>query len=233
MRTIILFLVLVVIVLIGIPILLVCALFRLQLLLILFAKGAIWLCIKILGFRIEIRGKEWVRKGQNYVFMANHLSYLDAPILFLAIPQHIRAIAKKTIFRLPIVGLAMKQADFIPVDRTGTNTGKKSIERAARLMIEKKHSFLIFPEGTRSPHGKLQAFRRGGFFLAINSGAPIVPMTIKGTYGLMPKGGLWIKRGTIQIEFFKPVSVKDSNEETIPLLVERIRKIILSGLTTD
>jgi len=230
MRTIILIFVIVVFVLVAIPFLLVCALFRLKTPIFIFTKAVLRLCIKIPGLRLEIHGKEWIQKKQNYVFMANHLSYLDAPLIMLAIPQNVRAILKKTILRLPVIGLAMKLVEFVPVDRTGTNTGKKSIEKAIRLMREKKYSFLIFPEGTRSPHGKLQALRRGGFFLAINSGVPIIPLTIQGTFNLMPKGGFWIRRGIIRIEFFAPVSVQEFTEESLPQLKEHIQEIIRLGL---
>ncbi len=233
MRTIILLFVCIVLAILLVPLLFFCIVFRLQSPIIQAAKGAMGLCAKIQGIKIEIKGKEWIDKDRNYVFMPNHLSFLDGPILFYAIPQAVRIILKKSIFRIPVIGLSMKQVEFVPVDRKGIKGGKKSILKAAHLMKTKHYSFLIFPEGTRSLDGKFQAFRRGGFFLALDSRAPIIPMTIQGTFALMPKGSFWIKPGRVSVEFFKPIPVNTYSAETMPDLMKKVRDVIQSGLDPD
>ena len=147
--------------------------------------------------------------------MPNHLSFLDGPLVMMLIPGAARVILKRSVLRLPIVGLGMRHVGFVPVDRKGAAGGKRSIARAAALMRDRGYSFLIFPEGTRSRDGNLRAFRRGGFFLALESGAPIVPVTIRGTFELMPKGQWFARRGTVRVAFHEPVPVTGYTMETM------------------
>ncbi len=230
MRTIILFIIYVLFTLLLIPVLLFCFLFKRPRLVLWAGKNAIRLGPKILGVRIEITGIDVVEKHKSYIFMSNHLSFLDGPLLYFVIPQPIRVILKKEIFRIPIIGLGMKLVGFVPVDRKSIRGGKRSIDHAVRLMKEKGYSFLIFPEGTRSRTGKLQEFRRGGFFLALASQSPIVPIAIQGTYELMPKGSFFAKRGKIKISFFPPISVRGYQKDDLPGLLEEVRSVIRSGL---
>ena len=230
MRTIFLFIIYVLISLFLIPLLLLCFLFNSSSPIIWAGKQAMKLGPKILGIRIDVSGVEVVEKEKSYIFMSNHLSFLDGPLLYFVIPQPIRVILKKEIFRIPIIGLGMKQVGFVPVDRKGIRGGKKSIDHAARLMKEKGYSFLIFPEGTRSRTGKLQDFRRGGFFLALASQSSIVPVSIQGTYDLMPKGSFFVKRGKITVSFHPPVSVRGKRTDVLPALLEEVRRVIQSGL---
>lgn len=121
----------------------------------------------------------------------------------------------------------MRHVGFVPVDRKGAEGGKKSIARPVALIRERGYSFLIFPEGTRSCDGNLQAFRRGGFFLALESGAPIVPVTIRGTFELMPKGQKYARRGTVRVVFHDPIPLSGYALETISGLMDRVREAIL------
>jgi 1-acyl-sn-glycerol-3-phosphate acyltransferase len=159
------------------------------------------------------------------------LSFLDGPLLFLVIPQAIRVILKKEVFRIPVVGQGMRFVGFVPVDRKRVRGGKKSIERAARLMRERGYSYLIFPEGTRSRDGLIQAFKRGGFFLALESGAAIVPITIRGTYELMPRGTIFPRRGKVDVLFHRPVPVASFDPHTMQTLIDNVREAIVSGLS--
>jgi 1-acyl-sn-glycerol-3-phosphate acyltransferase len=194
-------------------------------------KNAIRIAPKILGIRLDVSGTDVVERDKSFIFMSNHLSFLDGPLLYFVTPQPIRVILKKEIFRIPVIGLGMKQVGFVPVDRKGIRGGKKSIDQAARLMREKGYSFLIFPEGTRSRSGKLQDFRRGGFFLAQTSQSDIVPISIEGTFELMPKGSFFVKKGTIKVSFHPPVSVQGNRKEDLPALIQEVREMIRSGLT--
>lgn len=193
------------------------------------AKWAMAVSRRILGLKIEVSGLENVEPGRSYVYMANHLSFLDGPLLFYVIPQRVRVILKKSVFRIPIVGQGMRFVGFVPVDRKRASGGKRSIDEAARMMKERGYSFLIFPEGTRSRTGKLQPFKRGGFFLALAAGAPIIPITIKGTFELMPKGRIFPRRGPIKVIFHPPVETAGRTVEDIPALLEAVRQAIASS----
>ena len=185
---------------------------------------------RILGIRLEVEGLDRLDPKTSCVYMPNHLSFLDGPLLEMLIPGAARVILKKPVLRIPIVGTAMRFVGFVPVDRKGEEGGKKSIARAAAMMRERGYSFLIFPEGTRSRDGKLQRFRRGGFFLALETGAPIVPVVIRGTFELMPKGQLYARRGKVRVEFLEPVPVTDFEREDMDRLMENVRTAIMAGL---
>jgi 1-acyl-sn-glycerol-3-phosphate acyltransferase len=230
MRTIVLCIVYGIIAILFIPVIILCFLIRWPHPIILIGKGAIRLGQKILGMRLEVSGLERIEKKTSYVFMCNHLSAVDGPLLFILIPQSIRVILKKEAFRIPVIGLAMRLVGFIPVDRKGLRGGKKSIDRATRTIKEKGYSFLIFPEGTRSRDGKLQLFKRGGFFLALNSQVPVAPVSIQGTFELMPKNSFFIKKGNVRVIFHPVVPVKEFNRDTLPRLMDRVRDAVKSGL---
>ncbi|MEW5901684.1 MAG: lysophospholipid acyltransferase family protein [Acidobacteriota bacterium] len=195
-----------------------------------FGKWAMRLGFAVLGVKIAVTGREQIDKKAAYIFMANHLSFLDGPMLFMLIPQSIRVILKKEVFRLPVVGQGMRFVGFVPVDRKRIRGGKKSIDLAARLMREKRYSYLIFPEGTRSRDGRTQAFKRGGFFLAQESRAAVVPVSIRGTFELMPRGTVFTKRGEVKVAFHSPVSVLGYDQSNMQLLIDKVRGVIESGL---
>jgi 1-acyl-sn-glycerol-3-phosphate acyltransferase len=139
--------------------------------------------------------------------MPNHLSFLDGPMLEMLIPGAARIILKKPVLRIPIVGTghAVRRVRACGPQRGG---GRQEEHRQGRGPdAGEGYSFLIFPEGTRSRDGKLQRFRRGGFFLALETGAPIVPVTIRGTFELMPKGQRFARKGQVRVEFHEPVPV--------------------------
>jgi len=180
----------------------------------------------ILGLKVEVEGLENVDPDQTYVFMANHVSFLDGPLLFYVIPQRVRVILKKGIFRIPVAGQAMRFIGFVPVDKKSMSSGKRSIDEAVQAMKEKGYSFLIFPEGTRSNDGKLHQFKRGGFFLAIAAQVPIIPITIKGTFELMPRGRIFARKGKIKVIFHPPVETAGKTVADIPALISQVVQTI-------
>jgi 1-acyl-sn-glycerol-3-phosphate acyltransferase len=185
---------------------------------------------RVLGIKVEVAGLETFDPRRPHIFMPNHASFMDGPLVMRLIPGTPRVILKKSILRVPVLGLGMRHVGFVPVDRKGAAGGKKSIARAAALIRERGYSFLIFPEGTRSRDGKLRSFRRGGFFLALASGVPIVPVTIRGTFELMPKGQWYARRGKVAVTFHQPVPVAGLTAEAIGGLMETVRRAILSGM---
>jgi 1-acyl-sn-glycerol-3-phosphate acyltransferase len=212
------------------PVLLVCWVLGVREPLMAIGRWAMRVGRRVLGIDVEVGGLERFDHKASYVFMPNHLSFLDGPMMVMLIPQSVRVIVKKNVFGIPVLGWAMLHVGCVPVDRRAGGGGIKSIEKAARSIREKGYSFLIFPEGTRSVDGKLQRFRRGGFFLAIVGGAPIVPVTIGGTFELMPKGQFGAKRGTVSVKFHPPVPVDGYSEGNVAELVERVRAAVSSGL---
>ena len=183
---------------------------------------------RILGIKVEVSGLDRIDPRTALIFMPNHISFLDGPMLEMLIPGAARVVLKKSILRIPIVGLGMRFVGFVPVDRKGVKGGKRSIARAVQMVRDKGYSFLIFPEGTRSRDGKLQRFRRGGFFLALESGAPIVPVTIQGTFALMPKGQKYARRGTVRVVFHDPIPVTGYTIETMAVLMGKVRDVIIA-----
>ena len=230
MRSLLLLMMYVLIAVLAVPVMLICAVFHWLAPLVFIGRTAVRLGRIILGVRLDVSGLERLEPDATYVYMPNHLSLLDGPLMFIVIPSFMRVIAKQELFRIPIFGQAMRIAEFIPVDRKGQEGGKRAIQKAIRLLKEKRHSFLIFPEGTRSRTGSMQPFRRGGFYLAIESGTPIVPVSISGSFELMPKGAFVAKRGTIRVIIQEPIPVDGYSIDTMPQLIEAVRGSVSSGI---
>jgi 1-acyl-sn-glycerol-3-phosphate acyltransferase len=227
MRTALVVLFFVLVVVAGLPFILFCLLAGQRELLMAYGLGAARAARRILGIEVRVSGLERFDPRAPHVFMPNHQSFLDGPLVMLLVPGRARVILKKSVLRIPIVGQAMRFVGFVPVDRKGAEGGKRSIARAAALMREKGYSFLIFPEGTRSLDGNLGPFRRGGFFLALESRAPIVPVTIRGTRELMPKGQRFSRRGKVEVVFHDPIPTAGVTIKAMSGLMERVKAAIL------
>ena len=232
-RTLLAGLVIVFFTLLLIPLLLVCYLFGLTRPLFGLARFALRLTAFVAGLKIEVSGRECVDRKRTYVFMSNHLSFIDGPLLFLLIPQPARVILKKTLFRIPVIGLGMSYLGFVPVNRKAIKQGRLAIERAVYLMRHRNYSFLIFPEGTRSRDGRMQRFKRGGFFLAAEAGVPILPISLEGTFGLMPRGSFFVRGGKIRVRFHPCLPVGRPDEESLADIMDKTRAAISSGLSEE
>lgn len=156
------------------------------------------------GVRLDVEGVENIPRDRPAIFMANHQSNFDVPILYAQLPLQFRWLAKKELFDIPFFGFAMKRAGYIPVDRADRKKAINSMRDAADR-IRQGTSVIIFPEGTRSPDGNLLPFKKGGFILALESGAPIVPVAISGSIDLMQKQSLRIRGGTVKLRIFPPI----------------------------
>jgi 1-acyl-sn-glycerol-3-phosphate acyltransferase len=231
MRSAILVIVFLILTLLAIPVLLVSALFGLRDVFLAYGRWMMRVGRFILGIDVEAAGLDRIDRGTPYVFMCNHLSFLDAPLLMTVLDRPARVIVKRFVFRIPVLGLGMRFSGYVPLDKEGAGAGRKSIARAARLIKEKRYSFLVYPEGERSWDGKTLPFRRGGFFLALETGAPIVPVSIKGTYQLMPRGQWLVRKGRVRIAFHEPVPVTGYTQDTMVELMEKVRAAVLSGLS--
>jgi 1-acyl-sn-glycerol-3-phosphate acyltransferase len=171
-------------------------------------------------------------RGTPCVFMSNHQSFLDGPLLMTVLDRPARVIVKRFVFRVPVLGLGMRFAGYVPLDKEGAGAGRISIATAAGLIRDRGYSFLIFPEGTRSWDGKMLPLRRGGFFLALQAGTPVVPVTIMGTHELMPRGTWRIRRGRIAIIFHDQVPTTGLSLDDLPDLMEKVRQAIFSPFSS-
>jgi 1-acyl-sn-glycerol-3-phosphate acyltransferase len=182
------------------------------------------------GVRLDVRGHTALDPARPYVFMANHTSAIDIWALFLAIPVNVRMIAKKQLARVPLLGWAMAAGRFIFIDRQNPLAARRSIEQAA-ARIRGGSSVVIFPEGTRSRDGRLGPFKKGGFHLAMDAGAAVVPVGIRGAGELMPRGSRSLRPGTVSVEIGAPLSTEGLTAGDRPALLQRVRAEIgrLSG----
>ncbi len=180
------------------------------------------------GIRVKVEGRESVPAGQACIFMANHVSNLDPPGLIPRIPGRTSAFTKRSIFNIPLFGYCLKLAEYIPVERTGSVTNAQQSVVAARRILEKGVHITTFVEGTRSRDGRLLPFKKGPFYLAMETGAPCIPVSIYGTETLMSKGSFGIKPGTVHFIFHPPIYPRDF--ETRNELMLAVRAAIASGL---
>jgi 1-acyl-sn-glycerol-3-phosphate acyltransferase len=165
--------------------------------------------VRAAGIRVRIEGLEHIPQGHSCIFMSNHVSNLDPPILLPAIPGMASVFLKKELMRIPLLGTAMRMGKYVPVSRGNSrDEARKSVEAAADALRSGMHIF-VFPEGTRSPDGKLLPFKKGAFFLAAETGAPMVPMVIRGTERMMSKGSLKIVPGEAVVRFLPVVEPGD------------------------
>ena len=164
--------------------------------------------VDLLDIDLRVRGAERVPPDRAYVYMSNHQSHLDIPMLYASLPSPtIRMLAKKELFRIPVWGQGLRAAEFIEVDRGNHERAVKSIEHAARL-VRDGVSIYLAPEGTRSRDGRIGKLKKGGFHLALGTGAPVVPVAIRGTIDILPRGGRVMQRGRrVDVTIGTPIAV--------------------------
>ncbi|MEE9934371.1 MAG: 1-acyl-sn-glycerol-3-phosphate acyltransferase [Deltaproteobacteria bacterium] len=182
----------------------------------------------ICGTRVQVIGKENILRSKPQVFMANHQSDFDILIALAYVPGQFRWIAKKELFTVPVFGQAMRSAGYIEIDRQNHEKALQSLDLAA-LRIREGKSVMTFPEGTRSPSGEIKAFKPGTFYLAIQSGVPVVPISIIGSGSIMPKRSLKIKPGRIKLVIDQPISTKDYTLDKRHDLIARVRQTIIKN----
>ena len=195
----------------------------------LFMWGA-WAGVWITGVRVETIGLDRFDHSRSYIFMTNHVSNLDPPIQIPLIPKRTSVMVKKELFKVPILGRAMRMGSLVPVDRGNRDAGIEAV-RAARAVVEQGLNMTIYVEGKRSFDCKLLPFKKGPFYLAVECGVPVIPMTIVGTHYAMPKARFSIKPGPVKVIFHDPIEPKDFGSRDS--LMERVRAVIESGLPEE
>jgi 1-acyl-sn-glycerol-3-phosphate acyltransferase len=193
----------------------------------LFMWGA-WSGVWITGVRVETVGLDAFDHSRSYIFMTNHVSNLDPPIQIPLIPRRTSVMVKKELFKVPILGRAMRMGSLVPVDRGNRDAGIEAVRAAKAVIVEQGINMTIYVEGKRSFDGKLLPFKKGPFYLAMECGVPVVPVTIVGTHYSMPKARFSIRPGLVKVIFHPPIDPKDFGSREC--LMEKVRAAIESGL---
>jgi 1-acyl-sn-glycerol-3-phosphate acyltransferase len=186
--------------------------------------------LRISGVRVHVVGQEHLDKGRSFILMPNHQSHFDIPVLLGCLDTQFRWLAKAELFKIPIFGRAMRGCGYISIDRSNRKAAFASIRQAAHA-IHGKASVLIFPEGTRSPDGKLLPFKKGGFVLAVDSGVPILPIGIYGTGRILPKKHLLLDPGPVVLWIGAPIDTTGYRRETKDALMDEARRALCEAVT--
>jgi 1-acyl-sn-glycerol-3-phosphate acyltransferase len=183
---------------------------------------------RLARIRVEVEGRERVPAGTACIFMSNHVSNLDPPALIPNLPGRTSAFLKRSLMRIPVLGYGFKLGQFVPVDRDGNAESAKESVTEAWHVLEMGVHITTFVEGTRSRDGRMLPFKKGPFYLAMESGAPCIPISIYGTESMMRKGSMKVYPGTAHIIFHEPIDPR--NFVTREELMAAVRSSIASGL---
>ena len=188
--------------------------------------------LRLVGVRVEVRGLEHLDSGQTYIFTPNHQSMIEVPLLITYLGRNPAYLAKKEVFRYPIFGYGISLMGVVPVDRSNSVAAIES----ARLATEKLRTgkdYVVYPEGTRSPDGRMLPFKKGAFMMAIEAGVPIVPVSISGSSTIMPKGEVKIFPSTIYVTIHEPINTGGYSRANISELVAQTESKVRSGLSDE
>jgi 1-acyl-sn-glycerol-3-phosphate acyltransferase len=186
--------------------------------------------VRLAGIRVETIGLEKIDPARTYIFMSNHASNIDPPLLLPLIPQRTSVMAKRELFRYPLLGTIMRIGALVPVNRGDREAGIAAVEVATEV-VRRGISMTIYVEGKRSLDGKLLPFKKGPFYLAIEAGVPVVPITIAGSHSVMPKRRFSITPGRVRVIFHD--AIEPGNFESRECLMEKVRRAIDSGLPSE
>ena len=184
------------------------------------------LILRVCGIRVRVSGLGNLNTDLPRIYMTNHQSFFDIFALLACLPVNFKFILKQELMNLPVFGPATRRAGYIGIERDDPRKAVKSMNQAAER-IRNGASVLIFPEGTRSPDGRLGQFKKGGFSLAVKSGCDIVPVAISGSHRIAPKGSLRIKKGSFSLSIGKPISLGGYTKRKIPQLMDQVREAML------
>lgn len=177
--------------------------------------------LAVSGIRVTVHGLDNLITDRPVIYMVNHQSNFDIPVLLGRLPVQFRWLAKAELFRIPILGRGMKGSGYISIDRSNLRSAMQSLTRAAET-IRNGTAVLIFPEGTRSRDGNLQPFKKGGFVLTVDAGVPVIPMVICGTWPIMPKDRLMIRPQPVTLHILPPVDTATFDRKSKDDLMNKI-----------
>jgi 1-acyl-sn-glycerol-3-phosphate acyltransferase len=178
------------------------------------------LLLDVCGIRLHVSGLEHVRSLGSCIYVANHLSFVDVWVLLVALPGSLRFVAKRELFRIPVFGTALRTSGQIRLDRQNRRAAVDAFAEAGQL-LRQGHSAVVFPEGTRSLDGSLQPLKKGAFVLAIATQHPVVPVVVRGTFRILPKGGIVPRAGRVEVRIGAPIPTEGLAYEDRDALVAR------------
>jgi len=181
--------------------------------------------VRVWGVQVEVHGADHMELGRSYVVMSNHVSYVDIVALFLALPIIPGFLAKRELTRIPFLAQALRSGGHVVIDR-GQTTAVQTIQNAAQ-QVKGGKTVLIFPEGTRGDSGMVGTFKKGGFYLAKASGVPILPVGLRGTREIFPKGSLLVRPGKIEVHIGPPLPAEEISQRSESQLRPLVRAKII------
>ena len=182
---------------------------------------------RLAGIRVRAVGREHLEPGRAYLFMANHTSNLDPPIITPLLGRRIAIIAKQELFKIPLFGYAMRKANFVALNRADRRSAVESVGNAVHV-LQSGLGMMVFPEGTRSRDGRLLPFKKGPFHLAMEAGVPVVPITVVGAHEAWPKGTMKLRAGEVVVYFHRPIDPRRfaSREELMAAVRSAINRAL-------
>jgi 1-acyl-sn-glycerol-3-phosphate acyltransferase len=190
-----------------------------------------WLILATTGVSVELSGLERLESGRTYIFVSNHQSIYDIPVVFASLPYQLRIIAKESLGRFPFLGWHLQRTGHLLVDRR--NPDRSGILKRWKALVGQGLSLIIFPEGTRSRDGRVGIFKAGSFLLAIEAGLPVVPLSVDGTRRVMRKGQLMTCPGHVTLVVHAPIETAGLEVGDARELASRVRGIVAGSTTTD
>jgi 1-acyl-sn-glycerol-3-phosphate acyltransferase len=195
------------------------------------ARAWSWLILRTTGVRVAVEGLERIRPATTYVFVSNHQSIYDTPVIFASLPYQLRIIAKESLARFPVLGWHLKRGGHLFVDRR--HPDRAGILKEWRRLVTEGLSLIIYAEGTRSPDGRVARFKAGSFLLAIQAGLPIVPLAVIGTRRVMPKGRLRTEPADVRLVVYDPIRPPATERPTVQdarALADRTYRIVAAAV---
>ena len=190
-----------------------------------FARLWSWMILRTIGARVTVEGLDKIDTSTSHVYVVNHLSAIDVPVLYVYLPFSFRILAKRELFRYPFMGWHLKRSGQIPVDLENPKKSIRSLNRAVEA-LKNNMPLVIFPEGGRSPNGELQPFMGGAFFAAIKAQATVVPMVLVGTYETLKMNSFHIQPHPIRLVLAEPISTTGLTVRDTEALTNQVRQLI-------
>jgi 1-acyl-sn-glycerol-3-phosphate acyltransferase len=199
------------------------------------AVARMWAKVLLLasGVHVQLDGLEQIDPNGSYIFISNHTSYMDTPVVLANISVQFRFLAKRGLFQIPLLGTHLSRAGHIPVPRGDARAAVKTLQLAAETVQKKKISLLVFPEGGRSHDGVLRPFKEGGAYIAIRAGVPVVPLVLTGGRRVLPYGAGIVKSGTIVMRLLPPIETTGFSLKDRGALTDRVRTLLLAELNSS
>jgi 1-acyl-sn-glycerol-3-phosphate acyltransferase len=195
------------------------------------ARAWSWLILRTTGVRVTVEGLNKLEPGRTYIFVANHQSHYDTPVIFSSLPYQLRIIAKASLAQFPVLGWHLKRGRHLFVDRS--HPDRAGILKRWRALVTQGLSLIIYAEGTRSPDGRVARFKAGSFLLAIQAALPIVPLSVIGTRAVMPKGRLRTEPADVRLIVHAPIQppvIDEPSTQDAKALADRVHDIVAGAV---